>query len=197
MARKNGVPKWRTLLGLFLSMLKISAFTFGGGFVIVTLMKRRFVDELGWLDGDEMLDLTALAQSAPGAIAVNASILVGWKVMGGWGVAVSVLGTVIPPLVVLSLVSLFYKAFAANRYVAILMRGMRAGVAAVVWDVVFSLGGGLLKKRKAIYPVLMVSAFVLTFFLKVNVVFAIIGAALLGALLGWAGKKGGKLGNLL
>lgn len=74
--------KTQTLLKLFLSMLYISAFTFGGGFVIVTFMKRKFVDELHWISEQEMLDMTALAQSSPGAIAVNAAILVGWKVSG-------------------------------------------------------------------------------------------------------------------
>lgn len=76
MAQKR---KTGTLSTLFFSMLSISAFTFGGGFVIVTFMKRKFVDELHWLSESEMLDMTALAQSAPGAIAVNAAILVGWR----------------------------------------------------------------------------------------------------------------------
>ncbi len=67
-------PAGKPLLELFLSTLYISAFTFGGGFVIITLMKRKFVDELHWIDEPEMLDLTALAQSCPGAIAVNAAV---------------------------------------------------------------------------------------------------------------------------
>ena len=105
----------KRLMKLFFGMLYISAFTFGGGFVIVTFMKRKFVDELGWIDEQEMLDMTALAQSSPGAIAVNAAILVGWKVEGFIGMAVSVLGTVIPPMVILSVISLFYRLFADNR----------------------------------------------------------------------------------
>ena len=86
------------LFTLFFSMLYISAFTFGGGFVIVTFMKRKFVDELHWIDDQEMLDMTALAQSSPGAIAVNAAILVGWKTAGPAGMAAAVLGTVLPEL---------------------------------------------------------------------------------------------------
>lgn len=82
---------------LFLSTLYISSFTFGGGFVIVTFMKKKFVDELHWIDEQEMLDMTALAQSSPGAIAVNAAILVGWQVEGLIGMIVAVLGTIIPP----------------------------------------------------------------------------------------------------
>ena len=82
---------------LFLSTLYISSFTFGGGFVIVTFMKKKkFVDELHWIDEQEMLDMTALAQSSPGAIAVNAAILVGWQVEGLVGMTVAVLGTIIP-----------------------------------------------------------------------------------------------------
>ena len=86
---------------LFLSTLYISSFTFGGGFVIVTFMKKKFVDELHWIDEQEMLDMTALAQSSPGAIAVNAAILVGWQVEGLIGMIVAVLGTIIPPMAIL------------------------------------------------------------------------------------------------
>ena len=96
---------------LFTSMLTISSFTFGGGFVIVTLMKRRFVDELGWMDEDEMLDIAAMAQSTPGAIAVNAAVLTGTRIGGTIGMFVAVLGTVIPPFVLLSVLSLCYEAF--------------------------------------------------------------------------------------
>ena len=88
--RKTG--ERNVLWTLFTSMLYISAFTFGGGFVIVTFMKKKFVDELHWISEDEMLDMTALAQSAPGAIAVNAAILVGRRVAGFTGMIMSVLG---------------------------------------------------------------------------------------------------------
>ena len=81
---------------LFLATLYISTFTFGGGFVIVTFMKRKFVDSLKWLSEEEMLDFAALAQASPGAIAVNAAILVGWRVCGFAGMAVAVLGGAAP-----------------------------------------------------------------------------------------------------
>ena len=106
--------KGQRLWTLFSSMLYISAFTFGGGFVIVSLMQKKFVDQLHWLEEEEMLDMTALAQASPGAIAVNAAILVGRKVAGGAGMAVAVLGTILPPMVVLSVISLAYQAFASN-----------------------------------------------------------------------------------
>lgn len=177
---------------LFLSTLYISSFTFGGGFVIVTFMKKKFVDELHWIDEQEMLDMTALAQSSPGAIAVNAAILVGWRVEGLIGMIVAVLGTIIPPMVILSVISVFYNAFATNRYIALLLKGMQAGVAAVILDVVFDLGGKVLKTRSWVYIVLMVAAFVANTVFDVNVVVVILAAAVFGvvlALVQW--KKGG------
>lgn len=83
---------------LFISTLYLSAFTFGGGYVIVTLMKKKFVDQYHWIDDEEMLDLIAIAQSSPGAIAVNGAIVVGYKLAGIPGVLLCVLATVLPPL---------------------------------------------------------------------------------------------------
>lgn len=120
-------PTGKLLWQLFAGTFYISAFTFGGGFVIITFMKRKFVDEHHWIDGQEMLDLTALAQSAPGAIAVNAAILVGWRVAGFVGMLVAVLGTILPPMLILSVISFFYAAFASNEYVALVLKGMQAG----------------------------------------------------------------------
>ncbi|MED9820635.1 MAG: chromate transporter [Christensenellales bacterium] len=169
------------LLRLFASMLAISACTFGGGFVIVSLMKKKFVDEYGWLSEEEMLDYTALAQSCPGAIAVNAAILTGWRVGGLAGMAAAVLGTVLPPLGILSVISLFYSAFAGNPYVTMLLSGMQAGVAAVLVDVVLSMGRGVLAQRSVLKNVVMAAAFAAVCFFDVNVMWVILGAGLLGA----------------
>ena len=161
--------KAHRLWTLFSSMLLISTFTFGGGFVIVSLMKKKFVDELHYLTEEEMLDMTALAQSSPGAIAVNAAILVGWQVEGLVGMLVAVLGTIIPPMVILSVVSVFYNAFASNHYIALLLKGMQAGVAAVILDVVFDLGSKVLKTRSWVYIALMAAAFIANTVFHVNV----------------------------
>lgn len=180
------------LCKLFLSMLYISSFTFGGGFVIVTFMKKKFVDELHWIDEQEMLDMTALAQSSPGAIAVNAAILVGWQTEGLPGMLVAVLGTILPPMVILAVISVFYNAFASNHYIALLLKGMQAGVAAVILDVVFNLGGKVLKTRSAIYIALMAAAFVANAVFDINVIVIILAAAAFGIVLSLIRfKKGG------
>lgn len=172
-------PKQK-LRALFFSTLYISAFTFGGGFVIVTFMKRKFVDQLRWITEAEMLDMAALAQSSPGAIAVNAAILVGWRVAGLPGMVVAVVGTIIPPMVILSIISFFYAAFATNPYVALVLKGMQAGVAAVILDVVCGLGGAVVKTKSAVYIALMAAAFVANFFFDVNVILIILVAAAFG-----------------
>ncbi|MBQ6475983.1 MAG: chromate transporter [Clostridia bacterium] len=171
------------LLTLFFTMMYISAFTFGGGFVIITFMKRKFVDELHWIDETEMLDMTALAQSSPGAIAVNAAILVGWKIHGFPGMIVAVLGTIIPPMAILSVISLFYQLFATNQYVALVLKGMQSGVAAVILDVSLSLGINVVKNKRWIHIALMAASFIATFFFKVNVMWIILAAAVIGIIL--------------
>ena len=178
--KRARAPKGKLLWQLFSSMFYISTFTFGGGFVIITFMQRKFVDGLHWIDEKEMLDLAALAQSSPGAIAVNAAILVGWRVGGGLGMAAAVVGTILPPMIILSVISLFYAAFAANPYVALVLRGMQAGVAAVILDVVCSLGRGVVKERSALAIALMAAAFLATAVFDVNVIFIILAAALVG-----------------
>ena len=180
METQTGKSKTKKLLQLFLATLYISAFTFGGGFVIVTFMKRKFVDELHWIDEAEMLDLIALAQSSPGAIAVNAAILVGWRVGGFLGMLVGVFGTILPPMLILGVISFFYSAFAENRYVALVLKGMQAGVAAVIADVVIDLGGRVIKERSLLHILIMAAAFAAVVIWDVNVIYVILAAALVG-----------------
>ena len=176
----------KRLVTLFFSMLSISTFTFGGGFVIVTLMKRRFVDDLEWLDENEMLDMTAIAQSCPGAIAVNGAILVGQRVAGAAGIIVATVATIIPPMVILSLVSYFYALFADNPYVAVLA-GMQAGVAAVIVDVVLNLGTGVIKTKRWLLDIIMVAAFAAAIS-GVNVIYIILTSGVIGVICAIAGR---------
>ena len=165
---------------LFTSMLTISSFTFGGGFVIVTLMKRRFVDELGWMDEDEMLDIAAMAQSTPGAIAVNAAVLTGTRIGGTIGMFVAVLGTVIPPFVLLSVLSLCYEAFRQLYPVRLALAGMQAGVAAVILDVAWGLGKNVVRKKDRVDLVLLALVFIAQWFTNLNTAVIILSAAAVG-----------------
>ena len=166
---------------LFSSTFYLSAFTFGGGYVIIPLMQKKFVDDLKWIYEDEMLNLTAIAQSSPGAVAVNASILLGYRVAGILGAFISILGTVLPPLIIISIISFFYTAFRENIVVNAVLKGMQAGVAAVIADVVLNLGGNVVKEKDLISAFVMISAFIATFFLKINVMYIILVCGCIGA----------------
>ncbi|MDR1977737.1 MAG: chromate transporter [Synergistaceae bacterium] len=177
---------------LFKSTFSLSAFTFGGGYVIIPLMKKKFVDKLGWLEEEEMLNMAALAQSSPGAMAVNVSILVGWRLMGISGALVAIVGTVLPPLIILSVISLFYAAFRDNAIVSVVLKGMMAGVCAVIFDVVITMGGKIIKTKKLLPVLIMFGAFAVYYVLHVNVIYIILFCGALGALVSLHDKKAGK-----
>lgn len=178
---------------LFLSTLYLSTFTFGGGYVIVTLMKKKFVDDYHWIDEKEMLDLVAIAQSAPGAIAVNGAIVMGFKLAGIPGVLVSILGTILPPFVILSIVSVFYTAFRDNKWIGLMLEGMQAGVGAVIASVVFEMGRGVVSGRNLVSNIIMVLAFLASWVFKVSVIYVVIACGILGIIRTKLAKKGGSL----
>ncbi|MEA4915253.1 MAG: chromate transporter [Christensenella sp.] len=165
---------------LFTSTMLISAFTFGGGYVIVPLMKKKFVDELQWLEEEETLDFVAIAQSSPGAVAVNAAILLGYRIAGFPGALVAILGTILPPMVILSILSFFYIEFKENPAVNAALGAMRAGVAAVIVSVVFGMGRKILQEKDFVSVFVMLIAFVAVYFFKVNIVLVILLCAMIG-----------------
>lgn len=180
MQNKNN--KFAMLWKLFKATFTLSAFTFGGGFVIVSLMKKKFVEELGWLDEDEMLDITAIAQSSPGPIPINASVILGYRMCGILGSLVAILGTALPPMIIISLISVFYAQFRENKIIAIALQVMRAGVAAVIFDVVLNLAENVCKTRRFSYILLMIISFFATCFLHVSAMTVILICLALGIL---------------
>lgn len=167
---------------LFWSVFQLSACTFGGGFVIIPLMRKKFVEQLHWIEEQEMLDLTAIAQSTPGAIAVNASIMIGYHVAGITGALLAVLGTILPPLIIISIVSLFYRAFRDNVIIDMVMKGMLAGVAAVICDVVITMGQGVFKQKRLVPVVMMLVTFGLVHFAHMNVIIILLICGAVGVI---------------
>ena len=172
--------KWTKIRKVFFSTLYLSAFTFGGGYVIITLMKKKFVDELHWIDEEEMLDLVAIAQSAPGAIAVNGAIVVGYKLAGIAGALAAIIGTIIPPFVILSVIFYFYAAFSSNYIVKTVLDGMQAGVGAVIASVVYDMGSGIVAGKQKSSLAIMAAAFLAVCIFNVNVVYVVIFCIVLG-----------------
>ena len=176
--KKSLLPK------LFWSTLYLSAFTFGGGYVIDTLMKEKFVDRYHWIEEDEMLDLVAIAQSSPGAIAVNGAIVVGYKLAGIPSVA-----TILPPFFIISLISVFYTAFRENFIVSQMLSGMQAGVGAVIASVVWDMASGITEEKSTPSLLIMAGAFLATCFFNVNVVYVVIVCGLIGVSRTFLGKR--------
>ena len=172
---KKEEKKSQILWQLFKATFLLSAFTFGGGFVIVSLMKKKFVEELGWLDESEMLDITAIAQSSPGPIPINASVILGYRMC-------AILGTALPPMIIISTISYFYAQFRSNQIIATALQVMRAGVAAVIFDVVWNLGANVIRTRRTLYILLMVGAFAAKVFFGVQAMVLILGCLGVGLL---------------
>ena len=173
MERKRNV-----LWNLFVSTLYLSAFTFGGGYVIVSLLKKKFVDEYHWIEEEEMLDLVAIAQSSPGAIAVNGAIVVGYKLAGLAGTVVAILGTVIPPFLIISMISIFYNLVKDNFIVSQMLLGMQSGVGAVIAS--YEMGAGIVRGKNKASVLIMACAFVASCVFGVNVIFVVISCGLIG-----------------
>ena len=159
---------------LFISTFIISAFTVGGGFVLIPLMKAKYVDEYGWMKENESLDLVSIAQSAPGAVAVNASIIMGYRLGGILGTFTALLATVLPPLITLTVVSYCYDAFATNPYVRMFLKGMQCGVTAILLDVVLGLLIKQVKKKLALPLLIMAGTFIASYFLKIDIMHIIL-----------------------
>ncbi|MFA6822050.1 MAG: chromate transporter [Sphaerochaetaceae bacterium] len=176
------LPKRTLFWKLFSSTFILSAFTLGGGYVIVPLMRKTFVEKLQWIKEEEMLDLIAIGQSAPGPIAVNTSILVGYKIAHIAGAIVSLMGTVLPPLIILTVISYVYSAIQNNPIFQMLFFGMGVGVAAVILDAVVTLATTVIKNRKVIPILLMVGAFIAAALFKVDVIIVLLVSAIIGVL---------------
>ncbi len=165
---------------LFLSTFTLSLFTFGGGYVIISLMKKKFVDEFKWIEEKEMLDIFAISQSSPGVIAINASLLIGYRVAGLTGAFVTLFGTVLPPLIVISIISVFYTAFKNSTLVQFTLLGMRSAVAAVITDVVIKLAKNVLNEKSILSILIMTGALIASLFFQTNIIFIILVGGTLG-----------------
>ena len=168
---------------LFISTFLISAFTVGGGFVLIPLMKAKFVDEYGWLKENEALDLVSIAQSAPGVMAANSSIIMGYRMGGFLGSLTALLATVLPPLITLTVISYFYDAVATNPYVRMFLKGMQCGVTAILINVVLDLVIKQVKKKLALPLIIMAGAFIAAVIFKINIMQIIAVVAVIGFLL--------------
>lgn len=165
---------WLVGINLF-----ISAFTFGGGYVVVPMIRRYFVTQRKFFSEEELISMAAIAQSTPGAIAINLSALAGYRVARIKGAVISCISAIIPPLVVLGFISAFYSAFASNAIIAAGLKGMQAGVLALIVDLIIDMCQMVLKERSLLLSTMIPGAFVASFIMNINVAFILIFCCLL------------------
>lgn len=170
--------KLKKILTLFITFLKIGAFTFGGGYAMIPLIQKEVVEKRKWITDDDILEIIAIAESTPGPIAINSATFVGYRVAGFWGAFFSTVGVVLPSFLIILLISLVLTEFQSIKVVAYAFRGIRAGVLALILKALIT----MYKKcpKGALSYIIITLAFVLTAFFDVPILAVILGAAFLG-----------------
>lgn len=169
--------RMKRLLSLLQINFSISAFTFGGGYVVIPMMEKQYVEKHKWITHEELLDMAAVAQSAPGAIAVNLAVLAGYRIAGAAGAAVSCIAALLPPLILLSVISLCYRQFQENRIILSLLKGMEAGVAAMIADLLLDMAASVRKEKNVLLTLMMPAAFLSCFLFRIDAVTVILACA--------------------
>ena len=172
------MKKFSLLLRIFATFFKIGAFTFGGGYAMIPLIQKDAVEKNKWVTDDDILEIIAIAESTPGPIAINAATFVGYRACGVLGSFCATFGVVLPSFLVILAISFVLSQFQELRAVQYAFQGIRAGVLALLFKALW----GMYKKTPKgwVAYVVMAGAFVATAFLKVNVLFVIIGCAVFG-----------------
>lgn len=173
-----------TYFKLFARTFSISALAIGGGYVMIPMLREQFADKLGWIDKNELTELTAIGQSAPGAMIVNVSVLMGYRLLGFWGAVCALLGTALPAVVLLIAAYYLYDIIRDNKYVSAGFRGMSAGVSAVIADTVVTMALPFIKKSELLYALIMVGAFAAAWFFGLNVALVIVICGIVGIIIG-------------
>lgn len=162
------------LLWLFKANIIISCLAVGGGYMIIPLVKKQFIDNAKAFDFDELIEMYAIAQSAPGAIATNLSAIVGYKIAGFIGSVVSCIAAILPPLVIMSVVALCYQKVIDNHEINAALKGMIAAIAAIIIDVVYDMGKNVARTKEVLGFFTAAAVFAAAFIFNVNAILLIV-----------------------
>lgn len=181
MSKSNKNSKYKNKLkDLFLTSLKLGAFTFGGGYAMFPLLQREYSQNKGYFTDEEMLDMLAVAQSLPGMLSINACIIIGYRLCSVPGAIAAVIGVSFPSLIVMSIISFFYVQFSSNEYVVAALKGVRVAVIGLLFQAVLKLGK---QGVKGIFGwILAVTAFLFSMFSNLHLIFIILAGGLVGIL---------------
>ncbi|HHU81101.1 MAG TPA: chromate transporter [Acholeplasmataceae bacterium] len=175
------------VLDVFLTFLKIGAFTFGGGYAMMPIMQKEVVDKKKWATDDDIIKLLVISESTPGVLAVNSATFIGYKVAGFWGSTLATLGVVLPSFIIISIISLFLTQFQSIALVKYAFLGIRAGVAILILNAAIKLSK---KIKKDIFSYIIIfSSFLVAYFTSFNILFIMMIGALLGVIYGYINAK--------
>ena len=170
--------KMKLLFKLFLTFFKIGAFTFGGGYAMIPLIQKETVETNKWISDDDILEIIAIAESTPGPIAINSATFVGYKVCGFWGSFFATLGVVLPSFIIILMISYVLREFQDIKAVKYAFNGIRAGVLALLIKAIISMYKKV--QKNLVSYIVMAFSFIIVAFFDINVLFVIIGCALIG-----------------
>ena len=173
---------------LFKATFLVSAFTVGGGFIIIPLLKAKYVDEYHWINDKDTLDMVAVAQSMPGVIAANCAIILGYRMAGVLGTAVALAATVLPPLITMSVISFCYDYVVQNEMIRMILRGMQCGATALIVNVALDLLIKQVKKKLALPIVIIAATFIGSIVFNINIMELIIIDGIVGLIFMRAAK---------
>jgi chromate transporter len=174
--------KLKNIWLLISTFFKVGLFTFGGGLAMLPIIEREVVDKHKWLSHDEMTDLVAIAESTPGAIAVNSATFIGYKVAKFWGAIMATLGLVAPSIIIITIISFFVDEFLALEYVTYAFMGIRCAVGVLILFAAIKLFKGN-KKYWYTYVLLGLSVIIMLCFPNLSTIYIIIGGGILGLLI--------------
>lgn len=165
---------------LFKLTFYFNSVTFGGGYVIISLLMNEMVKKKEWLGEDEMLSLVSIAQSTPGPFAVNTCVLIGYHLAGGKGAFVTALGSILPPFIIIGVVSSFYELLRDNILISNIMKGMQAGIAAIILNIVINMAKGIIELKEAIPIIVMIISLMAAIIFNVGIVYILLFAGFVG-----------------
>ena len=162
------------IIDIFLSFLKIGAFTFGGGYAMIPIIQHEVITRRGWIEEREFVDLLTIAQTAPGPISLNTAVFVGYKCRGFWGALAAIFGVILPSFLVILTVAIFFSEIRDNRWVDAAFRGMRPAVVALIVAPIVGLARGM---HWMLIAIAAATAVVVWHFAISPVWFLVVGAA--------------------
>ncbi len=168
---------------LFKSTFIVSMFTVGGGYVIIPLLKAKYVDEYHWISEEETLNMVAIAQSTPGVMAVNTAIMLGYRMAGVLGALTGMFATILPPLIIITIVATFYDFVAQNEQVKLVLKGMQCGATALLLNVAIDLLQKQFSKKLFLPLAIIFGTFIANIFFDVNIMLLVAIDGAIGFLL--------------